>query len=34
MQDTSEDGDENCYQAIMEGCDLNGDGRIDYQEFI
>lgn len=26
--------DEDCYQQIMDQCDLDGDGKIDYLEFI
>lgn len=33
MQDPDE-GVEDCYQKIMEMCDLDGDGKIDYLEFI
>ena len=27
-------GEEDCYQNIMENVDLDGDGKIDYLEFI
>ena len=27
-------GKEDCYDEIMKQCDLNGDGKIDYMEFI
>ena len=25
---------EDCYEQIMQRCDLNGDGKIDFNEFI
>ena len=28
------EGEENCYQKVMDMCDLDGDGKIDYLEFI
>jgi Ca2+-binding EF-hand superfamily protein len=28
------DGTEDCFQQIMNTCDLDGDGKLDYGEFI
>jgi Ca2+-binding EF-hand superfamily protein len=33
MQDNSH-GLEDCHQSVMDMCDLDGDGKIDYNEFI
>ena len=28
------DGSEDCYQQIINTCDMDGDGKLDYNEFI
>ena len=33
LQDSTKEN-ENCYNVIMQKCDLDGDGKIDYAEFI
>jgi Ca2+-binding EF-hand superfamily protein len=33
MQDHAH-GQEDCHQKVMDMCDLDGDGKIDYNEFI
>ena len=34
LQQDSTKENENCYNVIMQKCDLDGDGKIDYAEFI
>lgn len=31
---TDSAGDKECYMKVMEMCDIDGDGKIDYLEFI
>jgi len=33
MQNHNDEG-EDCYDHVMKSCDLDGDGKIDYLEFI
>ena len=33
LQDSTKEN-EDCYQQVMKKCDLDGDGKIDYAEFI
>ena len=28
------DGSEDCFQQVINSCDLDGDGKLDYDEFI